>query len=617
MATATKKKPLQFLNSMYFNPVWGRDDNNRSVQVAPDYLVIIYRDERDGKKKIMIKREPTMKFYVAKEEVDIPHKLKYIPKEHVEIMKCKYQDMPLNLARLAGLEDDYFETRKKSAYQAKTKYNQLPFVFGTDMHIEDYYKGQFLDGYESKQNKITKSYFDIEVDGIDIIGFPDEHEAPCPVNAITLIDEESKLSYTLLLRNKKNPLIEKLENNIEPFKKKLKKVISKEFDYKLIFFDSELKLIASFYKLVNKLQPDFCLAWNMRFDKLTLLNRIAKLGGNAEDIISHPDFPEDVRKVYYNEDTRNQKYSDKSDSFEASNFTQFLDQLILFASLRKGLGEKESYSLNAVAKEELDDEKLDYSEAGDIVTLPYKDYELFVLYNIKDVFLLRELENKNEDVNMLYSIAEMTRTRLNKAMRKTVSIKNMAFKFYLDQGYVMGNNHNVGGGEDDDRIKAQGTGQVKISKGLMTIHYDKGDPVTVKLAPDSEYVAIVKDGSRIKYGEALAQIPGEKFEGAVVANPNLNDHFGMELNGRFSMYVYQKVIDFDLSALYPSIIRAFNIDTTTQYGRLYIGSQPPTKEYDPAGEFTDHLESKNWIEIGKQWFNLPSTEELIAELEAC
>jgi hypothetical protein len=89
----------------------------------------------------------------------------------------------------------------------------------------------------------------------------------------------------------------------------------------------------------------------------------------------------------------------------------------------------------------------------------------------------------------------------------------------------------------------------------------------------------------------------------------------MDLNGRFSQFIYQKVIDFDLSALYPSIIRAFNVDATTQYGRLYIGDIMPSKEYDPAGEFTDHLETKNWIEIGKQWFNLPSTEDLINKLK--
>jgi DNA polymerase elongation subunit (family B) len=556
LAKTKEKLPLQFLNSGYFYPRY--EDGQK---VAPDYLTIVYRDERDGKKKLLVKPEPKMKFYVAKDNIDIQHPLNYIPIEHVEVMQSKFNDLPLNLAKLAGMEQDYFDLIKKSPYKARQTFHQLPFVFGTDMDIEDYYKGQFLDMYAPKQNKLTKSYFDIEVDIIDITGFPDPHKAECPINAITLVNEENKTCYTLLLRNHTNPQIQELEDDIENFKKELKAELSDEFEYKLFFFNDELKLIANFYKLVNKLQPDFCLAWNMQFDKLTILNRLEQLGVDPVDVICHPDFPEDVRRAFYKEDKRAQKFSDKGDSFDCSSFTQYLDQLILYASLRKGSGEKESYALNSVAKDELGEGKLDYSEAGDMRTLPYEDYKLFVKYNIKDVLLLRELENKNDDINMLYSLAEMTRTRLNKAMRKTISLKNMAFKFYKDQGYIMGNNHNV-------RLDDSKSG------------------------------------------------PTEKFEGAVVADPNLNSNVGMELNGRFSQFVFQKVIDFDLSALYPSIIRAFNVDATTQYGRLYIGDIVPSKDYDPAGEFTDHLETKNWIEIGKNWFGLPSTEDLINKLES-
>lgn len=556
------KLPFQFIKSMYFKPRFARDDRNKSYMAAPDYLVLVYRDERDNKKKLRVIEEPTIKFYVAKEEVEVKHPLNYIPADLVDIMKCKFHDLPRQLARLADMEDDYYETLKKSPYQARMKYHQLPFVFGSDMDIEDYYKGVFLDMYAPKKNKVTKGFYDIEVDIKGYPSFPDQHEAPCPINIITYLDADTKTSYTFVLRNKKNPLIKKMEDNIEKFKKKLKKKINPDFDYDIRFYDYELDLITAFYQVVNECQPDFNLAWNANFDKLTLINRIDKLGGDLREIMCHPDFPEDVWNVYFNEDTRNQKYSDKSETFECSSYTEWIDQLILYASLRKGLGERESYALGAVAREELNDDKLDYSEASDLAELPYTDFELFSLYNIKDVFLLYELEKKNEDVEMLFSIAEMTRTRLNKAMRKTVSLKNMAFKFYKDQGYIMGNNHNVRIGDDDK---------------------------------DKE--------------------PTEKFEGAVVADPNLNDHMGMELNGRLSMYVFQKVIDFDLAALYPSIIRAFNIDGSTQYGRLLIGDEPPTKEYDAGGEFTDHLEAQNWIELGKKWFNLPSTEDLIKELE--
>jgi len=440
-------------------------------------------------------------------------------------------------------------------------FHQNDYVFGSDIDIEDYYKGLFLNSYEPKLNILSKGYTDIEVDSIDINGFPDQHTAECPINAITYLNGDTKTFYTLLLRNKDNEQIKELEDDIEIFKKELKNEFGNEFTYKIAFFNNELNMIKKYFSIINKLQPDFNLIWNMNFDIQTMLGRILRLGGSQEEIICHEDFPEVVQKVYFHEDHRNQKVSDKTEWFECSTYTQHIDQLNLYAALRKALGEKESYALNAIAKEELDDEKLNYDEVGDIKSLPYKDYRLFVKYNIKDVLLLYKLEVKNEDVNMLYSIADTTRTRLTKAMRKTISLKNMAYKFYLDQGYVMGNNINISYGNDE------------------------------------------------KKEENL-----EQFEGAFVASPLLNDYCGMILNGKPSKYIYQKVIDMDLSQLYPSIIIGYNIDTTTQYGRLFLDGRPPTKEYDPAGDFIDNLECNNPIQLGKKWFNLPSTEELIKKI---
>ena len=300
--------------------------------------------------------------------------------------------------------------------------------------------------------------------------------------------------------------------------------------------------------------------WNAKFDNLTLINRIIKLGGDPGQVISSNEVPEDLRFAYFSEDKKQQKFCDKGDAMMCASFSTYLDQLIVYTALRKGQGELESFSLNTVARNDLGDEKLDYTDTSNIKSLPYDNYKMFVAYNIKDVFLLYELERKNDDVNMLYSLAKTTRTRISKAMRKTVSLKNLAVKFYYDQGFIMGNNCN---GRVDDET-------------------------------DSE--------------------PTEKFEGAMVADPELNGHNGMLINGKRSKYVYQKVIDFDLSSLYPSIIRTFNIDTTTQYGRLLIDGITPTKENDPAMSYIDKLTSQDYISLGKEYYDLPSPTELARKL---
>ena len=181
--------------------------------------------------------------------------------------------------------------------------------------------------------------------------------------------------------------------------------------------------------------------WNQKFDVVTMINRLKHHGIDPEDVICHPDFK--TKKCYFNVDKKHSNPEDRNDFFDCSSYSYYADQLLFYAQLRKGLGKKESYTLNAIANEELKDEKIDYTEVGTLSELPYIDYKMFVKYNIKDVFLCYKLEQKNQDVFLMYTIAHMTRTRLSKAMKKTICIKNMAYKFAQDRGLVMGNNMNI------------------------------------------------------------------------------------------------------------------------------------------------------------------------------
>jgi hypothetical protein len=53
------------------------------------------------------------------------------------------------------------------------------------------------------------------------------------------------------------------------------------------------------------------------------------------------------------------------------------------------------------------------------------------------------IENKNKDFNMIYTVAAKTETRIQKALKKTVCLKNLARRFYYDKGFIMSNNHNT------------------------------------------------------------------------------------------------------------------------------------------------------------------------------
>ena len=107
---------LQFINSFYTKPKW-----KDGKMVVPDCLGIVYKDEATGKKYLDLQYEPQMEFYLAYDDVEIPHHLRHISKDLVEKCSCKFNDLPLTLAKTAGddMVKDYYETIKKSPYKAK------------------------------------------------------------------------------------------------------------------------------------------------------------------------------------------------------------------------------------------------------------------------------------------------------------------------------------------------------------------------------------------------------------------------------------------------------------------------------------------------------------------
>ena len=68
-----------------------------------------------------------------------------------------------------------------------------------------------------------------------------------------------------------------------------------------------------------------------------------------KEVMNHPDFPN--KQCYFKKDNKN---------------TGFYDQMILYAAIRKGREELRSNKLTYITNKEIGDEKLDYSEEGNI-----------------------------------------------------------------------------------------------------------------------------------------------------------------------------------------------------------------------------------------------------------
>jgi len=282
--------------------------------------------------------------------------------------------------------------------------------------------------------------------------------------------------------------------------------------------------------------------------------------------------------------------------------------MLLYANIRKATI-KESYTLDAISNEELGSEKLDYT-GYTLKNLPWKNYTKFLYYNIFDVVLLKALEDKNLDFDMVQKLCEVTNTRKNKVFKKTISIKNFVCKFAEMQGFVMGNNRNANYGDDSEYFKHEFLN-------------------TKDLVENND-----------KYLTAFNK--KENF-GAYVGDPHLNDYCGIkDASGTPSMFLFENVFDEDFSSLYPSIIRAYNLDKNTQIGKFFLiddtikknlienfgydglfavskneeGDADGTVQTSDLGPtLVDSLISHDWNKIGQKYFNLPSTTDMINELK--
>lgn len=581
-------KELQYLNCIYYKQQYGKNKFD-------DKLSLVYRDLETNEKKVKTYDTPTIAYYINKDEFfvypgDANYKrVNYIEKDKVDKIVVPYRNLVRDVAERLD-ETAFFQEciKERNMYAAKRLFLN-PNVHQCDMDIEDYYLKKFQYKHPILETyKITKGYSDIEVDNYNYIGFPDEFEAPCKIDLVTYFDDITQDCYCFVLLLENSESQKEFLDNLEEEKKIIIKDIEEETKLTIRnlivnIYDSEKDLIREYFELVNNIKPDFLGYWNMRFDINTFINRCIQNDMDPNDIICHKDFPYKICDYYT--DNRNQAFADSADGFTCSSYTYYIDMMRVYASLRKTQGKKESYTLDYTANEELGIGKIQFDKKETIQNLAYVNFRKFIKYNIRDVTLLKLLEDKTNDISQIYQLAAITNTRYNKTMKKTTCLKNYAAKCAELNGYIASNNHN------------------------------------------STY-----GGDKVNHG---------KIRGAFVAEPNNNSNNGLLINGSNSMFIFEIVIDFDFSSLYPSIIRILNLDASQEYGKLYIfkdnntnkiidikdydlktkivvdkdGNQYTPNDYSEASwEFVDGMVSDDYIKFGKNWFNLPTPYEIINEV---
>lgn len=554
---------ISILNTIYIKPM-----KNAEGKYDPDCLYIVFKDLNTGEKHMQEIMNPKYRYYIADSgDIPITYNRMYIEKEYVRPVECRYRDIKMSIAKETGNYDWFMDNIKSGNYKANDKLFTIPSVFMADMNIEDFYRFEFNRLYKNEPFTPTKLYFDIETDIIELKGdFPEPGE--CPVNAITLVDDANHKVYTLLLENYKNPLIDEfkktkgLTSELKQFVqdrvggwKNEKRFGLNDYEYKIVFFDEEINLIKACFDLINTIKPDFALAWNIAFDLPYLIARISVLGYNPADIICHRDFS--VKYCDYFVDRMADKFEERNDYAIIPCYTVYLDQLIAFASRRKGQRALSGFKLDYIGNAIAGVRKLDYSHiTHNIAELPYLDYKTFVFYNVMDTIVQLCIEHKVGDVDFVLGKSIMTNTRYSKVHRQTTYLINRGTRDFYDMGYIIGDNVNKGNSK-------------------------------------------------------------QKFAGAFVADPlKVSDKPKVKINGR-AVNILKNLDDFDYKALYPSIIAQSNMSPPTMYGKILFDEQLDPMEnrfnseyFNRSVSFIEDLVSHNVLDFCHRYLQMPTYEEM-------
>ena len=543
------------------------------------YMTLVYKDLDSGIKHVEEIEDPDYEYYMIHPDKRVDYNRLFVSKDEVDRIVVPYGSLEKDIALRLGLKDFYYENIRNGNRGENRKLHTHPDLFNSDMNIEDHYKFRFDKLYRNETCQVTKAFFDIEVDSINMMGdFPEPGE--CPINAISLICQDIQQVYVFLLRTKANPQIIEFEKQVMDgsiFSELTQFVIEAvggpdiansygiNFKYNFLFYDEEdeINLIKDLFIAINIHKPDFALAWNMGFDLPYIIERIRILGYNPEDIMCHKDFKHKIARYVVDERMKNE-LAERGDFASISCYTVYLDQMIQFASRRKGQNKFISFSLDYIGEHIAGVRKLDYKRiTTNIAELPYKSYKTFVFYNIMDTIVQYCIEMKTKDIDYVFGKALINNTRYSKTHRQTVYLTNRATKTFDAQGFIIGNNAN-------------------------------------------------KFNSK----------PDVKFPGAFVADPEKVNNFSrMQIYGML-INLFDNCVDFDFASLYPSLIRQFNIAANTIIGKLNIEDKVHSKEnisdmdnWTRSGAFMEDIHSQQWLEFTSRWFGLPDYTMLYHEIE--
>lgn len=493
--------------------------------------------------------------------------------------------------RICHVWDDKLGHREIEYEKYAYTYGNGPYLsmFGDSLakitgdEIQHYHNSQLFEADVNPETRtIIDNYLDEDTvpEGFTIINFDIEVETESDYldvwkanNEITSIALTDNISgdYVVLILDKDNRTEYRKKGNVE-----------------VIPFDNEKQMLQVFIDKWNEINPDAITGWNIQsFDVPYLLNRIKTLfHGTKRHELSKID------KIYY----------DKTYNEYRIPGVSTLDYMLLYKQYT--FGEKSSYSLNNIANHEIGKTKIEYD--GNLDDLFRTDIEKFIEYNLTDVKLVKELDDKLKFIDLAISIAHICHVPYEQIYMSS-RVLDGAILTYLKRKNLVAPNKKP-------KIELKVLNTIERGDKIVTVdkvipsHFPRKGVVRVSLEKQSpvEFTYDGYDGNTIYLTEPaksmrrIGSFVSYKFEGAYVEDPNV---------GR-----YKWLYSIDLESLYPSIIRTLGISPETKQGRI-IG----WRDFYFMGDFDKYIED---LENGNLFSYLSSqksikiqTPEKVVEME--
>ncbi len=279
---------------------------------------------------------------------------------------------------------------------ASKVYGQTRFEYA---YIADQHQGMV----DYDQDKVLIAVIDIEVGSEN--GFPDPYEANEPITAIAIKYLRGK-TYVFGCGD-----------------------YVTQGDEVYVKCKDEYSLCKQFMALWTKVCPDIITGWNTKFfDVPYLINRFRKLLGEDEAKMLSPWKYITERKTRIN--------GRELIAYDMVGVAS-LDYIELYKWYAPGGKSQESYRLDNIAQVELGKGKIAYDEYDNLHSLYRLNYQKFIEYNIKDVELIVELEEKLKLLELGVTLAYDTKSNFEDIFAQTRMWDALTYSYLREKNIIV------------------------------------------------------------------------------------------------------------------------------------------------------------------------------------